>query len=389
MSAADSSLTNAPGQRLPHLCAGLRRVRSLVAPFALALALTSCVHPGGRRLDPSLGAAEAGGDDGGIASPEFVSAGARRSPPPDLLRPPSGEYRLGPGDKLDLELLGEEGTRTETFVTPDGQVYFDLAEAVEARGRTAAELKSLLESGLARYYRNPQVSVTLVEAESQRFSLLGRVNAPGSYPLKKPTRLLEAIAMGGGLFASRFAGSTEELADLEHSFVIRDGRALPVDFKALVRDGDLSQNVYLHDGDFVYLPSSLTNEVYVLGAVSAPRPVGFMGEMSLASALGHGLGLERSARLDRVSIVRGSFTDPRVAVVDAAAILKGKAADVRLEPGDIVYIPGEGSISPKHLARDAFDTFARVVAANEGIGLGAGAGSAPVNVNVPIGVPAP
>ena len=195
--------------------------------------------------------------------------------------------------------------------------------------------------------------------------------------------------MGGGLFASRFAGSTEELADLDHSFVIREGRALPVDFAALIRDGDLSQNIYLRDGDFVYLPSSLTNEVYVLGAVSAPRPVGFMGEMTLTAALGHSLGLQRTARLDRVSIVRGSFTDPHIAIVDAAAILKGAAPNVRLQPGDIVYIPGEGGISPKQLAHEAVDTFVKVVAANEGSSLGAGGGGDPVNVNVPIGVTTP
>lgn len=384
---ADSTLTNARSRD--------RGVRGIGLSLALLLGLfqSACLQSTGPKFNPrpgaALGEAKDGSESGELVSPEFVPAGARQSPPVDLLQPPPGDYRLGPGDKLDLEILDEPDTRAETFVTPDGMVYFDLIDAVEARGKTAPELKAALEEKLARFYRDPRVSVTLVEAESQRFNLLGRVNAPGSYPLKKPTRLLEAIAMGGGLFASRFAGSTEELADLDHSFVIREGRALPVDFAALIRDGDLSQNIYLRDGDFVYLPSSLTNEVYVLGAVSAPRPVGFMGEMTLTAALGHSLGLQRTARLDRVSIVRGSFTDPHIAIVDAAAILKGAAPNVRLQPGDIVYIPGEGGISPKQLAREAVDTFVKVVAANEGSSLGGGGGGDPVNVNVPIGVTTP
>jgi protein involved in polysaccharide export with SLBB domain len=384
---ADSTLTNAPKRTRRGGVAGLS------IAFLLALGQGACVHPSGPKFDPLAPFATTGtGEEaasGKVVPAEFVSAGARQSPSPDLLKAPPGEYRLGPGDKLDLEILDEPGTRAETFVTPDGMVYFDLIDAVEARGKTAPELKAALEEKLTRFYRDPRVSVTLVEAESQRFNLLGRVSAPGSYPLKKPTRLLEAIAMGGGLFASRFAGSTEELADLDHSFVIREGRALPVDFAALIRDGDLSQNIYLRDGDFVYLPSSLSNEVYVLGAVTAPRPVGFKGEMTLTAALGHGLGLQRTARLDRVSIIRGSFTDPRIAIVDAGAILKGAAPNVRLEPGDIVYLPGEDGISPKQITREAIDTFTRVVAANEGSSLGAGGGANPVNVNVPIGVASP
>lgn len=319
----------------------------------------------------------------------FSRAGCCQAPTRDLLTPPNEEYRLGAGDKLDLEIIGEPDTRAQTFVTPDGKVYFDLIDGVEARDKTATELKAALEEKLVRYYLHPQVSVTIVEAESRRINLLGRVNSPGSYPLKGKMRLLDAIALGGGLFTSRFTGTTEELADLGHSFVVRNGRMLPVDFTALIREGDLGQNIYLRDGDFIYLPSSLTNEVYLLGAVSEPRPVGFMGEMTLTAALGHGLGLLRTAKLERVSIVRGALTDPSIAVVDAAAILKGHAPNILLAPGDIIYVPGEGTHSPKQLAREAVDTFVRVVAANEGSGIGSGGGSGPVNVNVPIGVPSP
>lgn len=318
--------------------------------------------------------------------PGFVGGVARISPPRDLLTPPTEEYRLGAGDKLDLEIIGEPDTRAQTFVTPDGKVYFDLIDGVDAMDKTAAALKTELEEKLVRYYLNPRVSVTIVEAESRRINLLGRVNAPGSFPLKGQMRLLDAIALGGGLFASRLTGTTEELADLDHSFIVRDGRMLPVDFAALIREGDLGQNIYLRDGDFIYLPSTLTNEVYVLGAVSEPRPVGFMGEMTLTAALGHGLGLLRTAKLDRVSIVRGALTDPSIAVVDAQAILSGREPNLLLAPGDIVYVPGEGTPSPKQLAREAIDTFVQVVAANEGSGIGSGGGSGPVNVNVPIGV---
>ena len=64
----------------------------------------------------------------------------------------------------------------------------------------------------------------------------------------------------------------QDLADLRHSFVMRQGQSLPVDFYRLLREGDTSQNIYLQPDDFVYVPSALSQQVYVLGAVRFPAP---------------------------------------------------------------------------------------------------------------------
>ncbi len=314
----------------------------------------------------------------------FESASVKDSIPPQWLQKPDKAYTLGPGDKIELEILGETGTRTETFVTPDSMVYFDLLPGIPVAGKTTQQLQSELEAGLTKFYKQPQVAVTLREAVSQRVWVLGRLNAPGIYSIKQPMRVLDAVSQAGGLFTSRFTGTTEELADLKHSFMIRNGRTLPVDFEKLIREGDMSQNIYLEPNDYLYLPSSLTNEVYVLGAVTEPRPIGFMNEMNLMSAIGRGLGMQPDADLTRVSIIRGSLTDPKIATVNALEIMNGKATNVRLEPGDIVYVPGAGSISPGGLAREAVNTFVRLVAANEGSNAGA-PGDAGVGVNINIG----
>ena len=352
-------------------------MRLLLLSLLLCLT-TSCASTKGPCFDPQ---AETEGK--AVVEADFASSGGNTSPPPALLQAPTEPYRLGPGDKLDIEILNETGSRAETFVTPDGRLYYNLLSGVEVLGKSTAELKPELESQLAKYYYRPQVTISLVEAVSQRVTVLGRVNNPGSFSLKNPMRVLDALSLAGGLFASRFTGTTEELADLKHSFVTRKGEVLPVDFERLIRDGDLSQNIYLQADDFIYLPSSLTNEVYVLGAVTEPRPVGFMNEMNLLGVLGRGLGLRPEADLTRVNIIRGSLTDPKIATVDAKAILTGDATNIRLEPGDIVYIPGAGSILAKSLAREAVNTFVRVVAANEGVNFGANdSDNVGVSVNV-------
>jgi polysaccharide biosynthesis/export protein len=342
------------------------------------LPLTACSLPGrGPRFDAHDDSSAA------VAHPGFESATAREPIDPKWLQQPTKAYTLGPGDKIELEILGESGTRTETFVTPDSKVYFDLLPGLDAAGKSTRQLQEELEAQLTKYYKQPQVAVTLREAVSQRVWVLGRLNAPGIYPLKRPMRVLDAVSLAGGLFTSRFTGTTEELADLKHSFMIRRGRTLPVDFEKLIREGDMSQNIFLEPDDYLYLPSSLTNEVYVLGAVTEPRPIGFMNEMNLMSAIGRGLGLRPEADLKRVSIIRGSLTDPKIATVNALEIMNGKAVNVRLEPGDIVYVPGAGTLSPGGLAREAVNTFVRLVAANEGSSAGApGAGGIGVNINI-------
>ncbi len=318
-----------------------------------------------------------------VATPQFQSTTPPEAIQPQWLQKPEKAYTLGPGDKIELEILGESGTRTETFVTPDAKIYFDLLPGIDVAGKTTQQLQAELEAGLAKYYKQPQVAVTLREAVSQRVWILGRLNAPGIYPIKQPMRVLDAVSQAGGLFTSRFSGTTEELADLKHSFIIRQGRTLPVDFEKLIRKGDMSQNIYLEPNDYLYLPSALTNEVYVLGAVMEPRPIGFMNEMNLMSAIGRGLGLRPDADLTQVSIIRGSLTEPKIATVNALDIMQGKATNLLLEPGDIVYVPGEGSISPAGLAREAVNTFVRLVAANEGSNAGApGASGVGVNINL-------
>lgn len=340
--------------------------------FMTALAVVSCVNARRSKFDPRSPAQE-------VIDPSFTTGPSTGDVPAEYLQEPKDAFKLGPGDKLDIEILGETGSRAETFVTPDGKVYFNLLPGLDVKGLTTSELKQQMEEKLIKFYKHPQVSVNLVEVSSQRVWVLGRVNQPGIYPMKRALRVLDAISQAGGLFTSRFTGTTEELADLQHSFVIRKGEMLPVNFQKLIREGDLSQNIYLQPNDFIYLPSSLTNEVYVMGAVNEPRPVGFMNDMNLMAAIGRGLGLRPDADLSRVSIIRGSLTDPKIATVDARDVVHGKATNIRLQPGDIVYVPGSGQLSIKDMGREAVNTFVRVVAASEG-------GGAATGTNVPVGV---
>jgi protein involved in polysaccharide export with SLBB domain len=152
-------------------------------------------------------------------------------------------------------------------------------------GMTLDQTRQALEQGLSKYLSQPQVSLTLRAVGSRHVWMVGRLNRPGIYPMPAPISLLEAIALAGGTARSVSPANSEELADLRHSFVMRNGQALPVDFQRLLREGDTSQNIILQPDDFVFIPSSLAQEVYVLGAVRNPRAIPYTETLTLVSVL--------------------------------------------------------------------------------------------------------
>jgi polysaccharide export outer membrane protein len=316
---------------------------------------------------------------------------------PELLQPSTEWFTLGPGDRVEIEVVGHADTRAITFVGPDGKLYYHLLPGLDVWGLTLTQARDLIEKELAKYLTDPQVAMTLREIGSKHVWILGRLNKPGIYPLSTPTTLLESLALAGGSARSTSQVTTEELADLRHSFVMRRGQNLPVDFYRLLHEGDISQNIYLQPDDFVYVPSALSQEIYVLGAVKAPRTVPYGERMTLVSALagaagaatvewiaqGATLGPQPDAYLSHVAIVRGSLAQPQLIIANYGAIVKGREADIPLEPGDIIYVPNAPYSTLKRYLNTIVNTFITTVAANEGIR--AGGGTVSVGVSVPVG----
>ncbi len=300
----------------------------------------------------------------------FQPLGDVKKIPPEDLVPDTAPLRLGVGDKVEIEILDEANTKQLCLVCPDGMLYYEMLAGIKASGMTLVELKGTLQSKLKELYRSPQVSLTVRQVSSQRVWVLGRVNTPGLYPLEGPMTILEAISKAGGLFTSRFSGTTEELADLKHSFLVRNGQFVPVNFYALLHDGDMSQNIYLKDNDYIYLPSSLSQEVYVLGTVLQPKAIGFSDQITLVSAIAGAKGLAPHAYAQKILIVRDSLSNPKVAEVNWWDIISGKAPDIALEPHDIVWVPNAPWERLEDYGRLIIDTFVRTVAANEGIHAG-------------------
>jgi protein involved in polysaccharide export with SLBB domain len=249
---------------------------------------------------------------------------------------------------------------------PDGMVYYNLAGGVRAEGMTQGEFAKQLTEALKKDYTNPLVNVGLLEVRSRRYWTLGQVAKPGIYPLRQPTTLLEAISQSGGLAVSGFSGTSVEIADLGNSVVIRDGDILPVNFEKLIKEGDTTQNIYLRHNDFIYLPSSTSSTVLLLGAVTIPQSVRYKESLTLVDCIAQGKGTLRDACLNQVVVVRGSLDKPSAAIVDLKSILTGKETNVLLQPGDIVWVPRRPLGLLESTVRLVFQDAARSYAASEG-----------------------
>jgi polysaccharide export outer membrane protein len=278
---------------------------------------------------------------------------------------PTNYYKLGPGDVIQIDILGEADSQSVQAVGPDGKIYYNLLPGLFVWGLTLSEAKAALENGLSKSLKiRPEISVTLNNALSGKVWVLGSIQRSGIYSLANSLTLLEVISLAGGV--QNTPGSTEEVVDLENSFVMRNGEPLHVNFRALLRKGDLSQNVYLQPDDFVYFRPAANRQVYVMGAVVQPNALDFNRALTVMSAVARVGGLVPFAQSSQVAIVRGSLSSPSITTVNFKAISKGQAMDFALEEGDIVYVPFTPFLKLEKLGDQILRQFVQTIAANEG-----------------------
>ncbi|MBW2542753.1 MAG: polysaccharide biosynthesis/export family protein [Deltaproteobacteria bacterium] len=211
----------------------------------------------------------------GVAAAAAIGC-ATPTPSPAVDVPVS--YRVGAPDGLRISILPEPAIEVDAVVRPDGMITIPLIGDVAAGNRTISEITAEIEERIARYKRDPHVNVALAAAASTDIVVLGEVRRPSSFPLVKETRVVEAIGLVGG---------TTEYGSDSYIRVIRteDGetKVIRVNLNA-IRRGDLSTNLMLIPGDFVYVPPTLWARFgYALNALLMPfQPVMGLG-MSAAS----------------------------------------------------------------------------------------------------------
>lgn len=167
---------------------------------------------------------------------------------------PQTEYRIGPGDTLQVFVWNHPELTVTVPVRPDGMISTPLIEGVPAEGKTAPELARDLETALAEYVRNPTVSVmvtSFVGAYADQIRVVGKAAQPQSLPYRANMTLLDVMIAVGGL-AEFASGNRAAIVRRKDDQQIR----IPVRLRDLVDKGDITANMPMHPGDVLIIPES-------------------------------------------------------------------------------------------------------------------------------------
>jgi polysaccharide biosynthesis/export protein len=263
------------------------------------------------------------------------------------LPPPAeeGPYRLGPNDVISVTVymhpelsIPQPGNTGGAMITSDGSVSLPLIGNIDVDGLTIDQAQQKINAAYAANVKNPNVAVQLVTAQSLRYYLLGAFSAPGvKYPGRQLS-LLDALSLGGSVDFSN--------ADLYQAYVVRGSEKLPIDFHALLAEGDLTQDYPLEPGDTIVIPAASAEDAFVFGTVGKPGAVPFQaGSLSLPQALSvAGMDLQNytNSELSQVRVIRSHGASADLMIVNVTSILRGEAVPFPLQPGDIVFVPPNG-----------------------------------------------
>ena len=258
---------------------------------------------------------------------DFVQGSEERSP-----------YTVGIGDRLLISIYGEPNTERDVVVDRAGTITYPIVGRMSVRGKTIDQIRQQMDEKISTVYRYTFVNITPIQFGRQSYTIMGEVNQPGRKLLLGKETVLSAICRAGGFTEGSFRTQTIDMADLDHAFLMRDDEYVPIDFEKLVVEGDLSEDVKLQSGDYIYIPSALEKEIFVLGEVAIPSSLGFVNRMSLLESLALAGGTTFNAS-SRAVVVRGSLKDPYTFHIDINLMQKGVYPDFALLPGDIVYVP--------------------------------------------------
>jgi polysaccharide export outer membrane protein len=177
--------------------------------------------------------------------PEKVESPKPQSPTDSAAAPVDPKtYVIGPEDIINVEVWREQDFTKSHVVRPDGKITIPLIGDVQASGLTPERLAAQLALFLKEYINEPQVIVSVQQVNSKKYSITGGVNKTGSYPLVVPTRVFDALSQAGGF---------RDYANKKDIVIIRGDRRIKFNWEEVVKGKKLDQNIFLENGDTIYV----------------------------------------------------------------------------------------------------------------------------------------
>ncbi len=255
-------------------------------------------------------------------------------------------YRVGPGDLLKVQVFGVEELDREVRVDGRGKLTLPLIGETHVGGKTVREVEQLIAARYEEsYLRNPQINVLVEEYRARRIAVLGAVKAPKVYSVERSVRVIEALAMAGGL--DKEAGGTVYVTDR----IVDPDSGQPMQRKLIIHLDELLQsgasvddagenqlNVLLGEGATVTVPKA--GVVYVEGAVHNPGAYTMQGETTVLKAVAMAGGLKFEARGSSIKVLKNepSAQANSAGSVDIDHVRAHPKDDILLSDGDVVVV---------------------------------------------------
>jgi polysaccharide export outer membrane protein len=161
----------------------------------------------------------------------------------------STNYHIGPGDRIEISVWKDESLSRTLIVPPDGIISFPLVGDINITNLTVAELRKAVTTKLSEYVPDVTVTVMLIEINSLKAYVIGKVNNPGIFDINMDTNVVQLLTMAGGL---------NPFASVSNIFVLRQQNdsslKIPFNYKAVAEGKKLEQNIIIQKGDVIVVP---------------------------------------------------------------------------------------------------------------------------------------
>ena len=210
-----------------------------------------------------------------------------------------GDYVIGPGDVLRINVYQNPDLTLETRINESGAISYPLLGTVKLGGLSVTQAEKTIADGLLKgnFLRQPQVSLQLLQVRGNQASVLGMVNRPGRYPIEVTgLRLSELLATAGGIAPT--GSDTVTLSGVRNGQQFRK----QIDVGQLLNNGKREDDPVVENGDSIYVDRMPM--VYVYGQVQRPGSMRVERGMTVMQVLANGGGLtqrgtEKNIKLNR------------------------------------------------------------------------------------------
>lgn len=206
----------------------------------------------------------------------------------------ASDYIIGEGDTLSVSVWGEKDFSFTAKVRPDGKITVPTIGEITAANMTAKHLQTVLTEKLKVVVRKPVVTVAVTEITNNKVYVFGGGVKGGVFTLGQRMTLLQLLCQIDDV----------RKADLQSAYVLRGKQKIREDFTNLYLKGNVEEDVVIEPNDIIYIPMRADNYVYVMGAVTTPKPVEYRDGLTVMEAILNAGGFTQYANPDATMIYR-------------------------------------------------------------------------------------